>query len=113
MGQRAPHLQDTLMLHFRLFVATYSSVLAVHCFDESTIDWFLQRHYREAYEDMPMDGNYDYLFVGESPCGRTTLYQDFVSSGSTNAPTIIVFLALAVVPILVRKPSQASRAVVL
>jgi len=72
-GQRQPGLQDTLMVHFFLFVVTYSNVLGVHCFDETTLDWFLTRHYREAYEDLPMDGFYTHLHQQDLTC-RSTLH---------------------------------------
>lgn len=105
MGQRAPHLLDTPLLHFRFFVATYSSVLAVHCFDESTIDWFLERHYREAYEDMPMDGNYDYQFIAESACGRTRLERDVIASSSAYLSATFLLTALVISPNLKRSAS--------
>jgi len=94
-GQRAPHLQDTLMLHFRLFVTTYSSTLGVHCWDEGTIDWFLDRHYREAYEDLAMDGYYDYQFINGGRCGTKSRLQSGVAQAFAGAQHAVAAVPIA------------------
>jgi len=74
-GTQNAKLLDTPMMHLRLWVSTYSNVLGLLCFDGDTISWFLDRHYREAYEDLAMEGFYSYLHKQDSACPAHSIKQ--------------------------------------
>jgi len=85
---------ESPLIHFTLFIVTYSFVLASHCFDASTANEFLSRHYREAYEDLPMGGYYDYLKKGK----ESRMCQSSVR-GNWNPLTVTPF-SLGAIPVL-------------
>jgi hypothetical protein len=70
-------------------IVTWGEGYFSNCLNEPGMDRFLEMYYRQAWEDYPPGGTYDYLYMGGSP--TETLYEADGSSyieGCPNAAAV-------------------------
>jgi len=79
-------------------LVSFPSTLFTDCFDRNDWNEFIDRNYRQGFEDLSLPGRYDYLWIGNSSCPGYEPRQLAISNAEQTpvAPYVIAVVALVV-----------------
>ena len=84
-------------LKHAIAIGVYGHVYLSDAYNELAMDKFIDTHYRWAYEDVPRDGSYDYLFLGTDlscPASKLTDKGRAMQGVLSDTTTAIVLLGM-------------------